>query len=300
MAERPPESMAARSAKLSKAKAYLETISKIPMGREAVQYAPPLDRGSVIEIAAEILQVTLSPDRNDRYYLTCPGAAFHSGGKNARRDCEFMPDGAPTLRCFHESCEAVLDELNRSIRSACGKAKVRRFSDSTARAKKAAEALLIGFGLPEAKAESLLREWGLSCDPQLSAADLSAGLSSAKRSFDRTPVDSVGCLLNGGSMPAASASPRPPMGSKLSDVSAPATAGRSGARGGVGAEQPIYLGALGDLAKQARSLIENFEEDYGYRPSRILVGSSFTGDLPARIAGLPVERWESRDHSVIG
>lgn len=302
MSERPPQSMAARTEKKVRARAYLKTISKVPMGRGVVHYAPPLERSEVLTIASEILQLDLSSDRSGRYYLTCPGSSLHSGGKNARRDCEFLPDGAPTLRCFHESCSGVLDEMNRTIRSACGKAKVRKFTDSTARATKAAEALLIGFAMSDAEAESLLSEWARSCDPQIPSADLSAALKSAKRSLDRTSADNVGCLLHGGSMPAAINSPRPLREEKLSDVSSVArpSASKPGATQGVGAEQPIYLGPLGKLAKQARNLIEAFEDDYGYRPARLLVGTSFTGELPARIAGLPAERWDHREHSVMG
>ena len=306
MSDRPAESLKARTEKKDRARAYLETISKLPMGRDAVRYAPPLERSEVLAIASEILQVQLTSDRNGRYYLDCPGKHLHAGGKQARRDTEFLPDGAPTLRCFHESCSGVLDELNRTIRSACGKAKVRQFSDSTARAKKAGEALLIGFALSEADAHSLLSEWGRSCDPQISAADLSAGFKSAERSFSRAPVDSIGCLLRGSAMPAGASaaagsdSPLPPQGRKLSLVSPRVASGASGAHQGVGAEQPIYLGPVDQLAKHARVLINSFEEDYGYRPDRILVGSSFSGDLPDRIAGLPAERWGKREHSVSG
>ena len=299
---RPTESIKAQPDKKARAKAYLASISKVPMGRGAVQYAPPLEQSEVLAIAAEILQVTFSPDRQGRYYIPCPGEAMHSGGKSARRDCEFLPDGAPTLRCFHESCEAVIEELNRSIRSACGKAKVRQFTDSTARATKAAQALLIGFAMSDEEAKPLLIDWACSCDPQISSADVSAALKSAKRSLSRTAADNAGCLLHGRSLPAASDSPKPPQGEKLSHVSSVArpSASASGVAQGVRAEQPIYVGALGQLAKQAQNLIEIFEEDFGYQPTRLLVGTSWDGDLPEELLGLPVVRWNYREHSVSG
>ena len=302
MNNRSPESMKSRTDKKSRARAYLKTISKVPMGRAVVQYAPPLDQSEVLSIASEILQVNFSADRSGRYYITCPGAALHSGGKSGRRDCEFLPDGAPTLRCFHQSCEAVIEELNRAIRSACGKAKVRSFTDSTARAKKAAEALLIGFAMSEDEAKLLLAEWSRTCDPKISTADLSAALKSAKRSLDRTSADSVGCLLHGTSMPAPVNSSSPPQGERLSDVSmiSRPTTSNSKALKGIGTEQPVFVGAIGELAKQARTLIETFEDDYGYPPDRLLVGTSFVGELPSSVAGLPVDRWKHKGHSVSG
>lgn len=303
MSDRPPESMAARTDKKSRARAYLKTISKSPMRGDAIRYAPPLPTSEVISIASGILQENLSSDRSGRYYLKCPGESMHSGGKSARRDCEFLPDGAPTLRCFHESCDSVLKELNAIIRSACGKAKVQKFTDDRARATQAAEALLIGCSMSREEAKPLLDEWARSCDPQVSPADLSAALKSAQRSFDRADPDSIGCLLHGRSMPSTLRSPQPPHGGKLSEVSAMGAApvkSTAAARGGVGPEEPIYIGALGQLAKEARALVAAFEEDYGYRPDRILVGTKFSGTLPARLVGLPAERWGQASHSVWG
>jgi len=275
-------------------------MMKLPVGSSVVEYAPPLDRSRVLEIASDILQVSLSPDQNGRYYLTCPGAADHQGGKNARRDCEFMPDGAPTLRCFHKSCESARDELNRSIRSACGKDKVRQFTDSTARATKAAEALVIGFDMADAEAKALLAEWALLCDPQIPSADLSAALKSAKRSYARAVTEHVGCLLHGRSMPARLGSPHPPQKEGLSVVSRAISVSKPSPNGGVGVQEPIYIGARGQLAKEAKRLIEDYEENYGIRPYEVLVGTSFEGDVPDRICGLPAVRWNHVGHSVVG
>ncbi len=299
MSKRPPSSLKSRTTATADAKRYLRTISKVPMGKGVVEYAPPLDRSEVLDIASGIVNLSLTSDRAGRYYLPCPGLSMHSGGKSARKDCEFMPDGAPTLRCFHESCSAVLDELNRSIRSACGKAKVRKFTDATARATKAAEALLIGFDMAEADAKVILNEWAASCTPPINSGDIVAGLKSARVAYNRS-TDSVGCLLDGGSMPAALTSPHPPRGEKVSVMSGGVAMSKPVASQGVRREEPIYIGAVGNLAKAAREKIEAFEEDNGCRPHTFLVGTVHAGTFPERIAGLPAERWDHQEHSVIG
>lgn len=300
MASESLKSFKASSEDLKRARKYLGTFAKAPLRSEAIKYAPDLTPSEVLDVAREVLQLQLSPDSQGRYFLKCPGEAFHSG-KTGSRDAQFLADGVPTLRCFHESCSHVIEELNREIRSQCGKAKVRNFSDDTARAIKAAEALLIGFALSSEDAESLLAEWGRSCDPQVSPADLSAALKRGKRSFDRAPSDSIGCLLQGRAMPSLSASSSPPRGGKLSEVSAaPSAPVASGSKAGVGIEEPIYIGPLGKLAKEIRYQIEQFEGDQGIKPMRVLVGTSFEGELPARICGLPAERWDRREHSVYG
>jgi hypothetical protein len=301
MSKRPPQSMKSRMDKLDHARRFLKTISKMPMGGSVVEYAPPLERAEVLAIASDILRVSLTPDQNGRYFLTCPGVASHSGGKSARRDCEFLPDGAPTLRCFHESCDGARRELNFSIRSACGKAKVRQFTDFQARATKAAEALLIGYDLSDDDAKALLNEWARGCEPQIPAADLSAGFKSAKRSYGRADANTVGCLLQGRSMPARLASsPRPPQEGKLSVVSAQTSVAQSKPQGGVGLQEPIYVGALGKLAKEVRRMVEDYQGGYGKRPHTILVGTSYEGKVPARLVGISAERWKGRGHSVVG
>ena len=150
------------------------------------------------------------------------------------------------------------------------------------------------------EAKPLLSEWARSCHPPISRTDLSAALKSAKRALERAAADTVGCLLRGKAMPAATNPPHPPQGVKWSVVPSTASISKPGATQGIGYEQPIYLGPLGELAKEVRELIENFEDDYGYRPSRILIGTSFSGELPIHIAELPVERWRKRGHSVVG
>ena len=300
MSERPPQSLKARTDKVESAKRYLKSIPQIPMGSGVATYAPPLETHEVIKIAAEILQSDLSLDRNGRYYLPCPGISMHSGGKGGRRDCEFMPQGAPTLRCFHESCEAVLKEVNFTIRSTCGKAKVQKFTDARSRATRAAEGLLIGFDMSDAEARPLLDEWARSCSPQISPADLSAAITSAKRSYARAAPDAVGCALSGGTVPARLTSPHPPQERELSVVSAPVSTAKAKPAGGVGVQEPIYIGRLGALAKAARAMIDAYENEYGIRPHTILVGSDYDGEVPARLAGIKAERWSQRENSVIG
>lgn len=299
MAERPVKSMKAREDLYARARKYLKTISDVPLGRGAVEYAPPLPIADVLQVASSILQVSLTPDRDSRYYLPCPGKEMHSGGKSARRDCEFLPDGAPTLRCFHASCGNALEELNRVIRSACGKAKVKRFTDATARATKAAEALLIGFDLSDEEAGKLLREWAQGCTPPIPSADLSAALKSAKRSYSRDPR-AAGCLLEGKKMPARPASPHPPQWGKSSVVSGAASMSKPTGKQGVGVEEPIYIGALGQLAQEIRNMVDLFAEDYGYQPSRVFVGTSYEGKIPGRLCGIPAERWNRSEHTVYG
>lgn len=299
MSNRPPSSMKSRTTATANAKRYLRTISSVPMGKGVVEYAPPLARSEVLDIASGVINVSLTSDRVGRYYLPCPGLSMHSAGKAGRKDCEFMPDGAPTLRCFHESCGGVLDELNRAVRSACGKAKVRKFTDSTARAIKAAEALLIGFDMTEADARVILNEWAASCTPPINSGDIVSGLKSAKVAYNRSP-ESVGCMLDGGSMPAAPSSPRPPRGDQVSVMSGGVAMSKPSASGGVRREEPIYIGAIGALAKAAKQIAADYEENYGKRPITFLVGTVHVGSFPARLAGLPAERHDHQEHTVIG
>jgi hypothetical protein len=299
MSNRPPTSLKTRTSAAADAARYLRTISTVPMGRGMVEYAPPLARAEVLDIASGIVNVSLTSDQMGRYYLQCPGISMHSGGKGARRDCEFMPDGAPTLRCFHESCGAALDELNRSIRSACGKAKVRKFTDSTARATQAAKALLIGFDMAEADARVILNEWGSGCTPPISSGDILSGLKSAQVAYNRSP-ESVGCMLDGGSMPSAPSSPRPPRGDQVSVMSGVAAMSKPAASQGVRREEPIYIGAIGALAKAARQIAADYEDNHGRRAITFLVGTAHVGAFPARLAGMPAERHDHQEHSVIG
>lgn len=57
-------------------------------------------------------------------YCQCPGRRFHSKA-NGKRDCMIRLDGAPTIFCFHASCEAEVDEANRRLRHDLGVEKAR-------------------------------------------------------------------------------------------------------------------------------------------------------------------------------
>ena len=68
-------------------------------------------------IAAELLGE--APDENG--FAACPGRHLHNGA-SGRRDFQVMLEGAPTGRCFHTSCLAIVDEFNAKLRSRIGKA----------------------------------------------------------------------------------------------------------------------------------------------------------------------------------
>ena len=54
-------------------------------------------------------------------FCKCPGEHLHTAG-NSPRDCQVKIDGAPTLKCFHNSCAGILDGVNHELRSQIGKA----------------------------------------------------------------------------------------------------------------------------------------------------------------------------------
>ena len=49
----------------------------------------------------------------------CPGQHLHTAG-NGERDCKIFLDGAPTIKCFHESCHGILKGVNRELRARVG------------------------------------------------------------------------------------------------------------------------------------------------------------------------------------
>jgi len=68
-------------------------------------------------IAESLLDTPLDADG----FALCPGRHLHNGA-SGRRDFQVMLEGAPTGRCFHTSCGAVIDEFNAQLRSLIGKA----------------------------------------------------------------------------------------------------------------------------------------------------------------------------------
>jgi putative DNA primase/helicase len=71
-------------------------------------------------IAVEILGQAIEFDTASHGLLTCPGKHLHTA-KDGPRDCEINLDGAPTIYCFHQSCQPVLDGFNKLLRSRVGK-----------------------------------------------------------------------------------------------------------------------------------------------------------------------------------
>jgi hypothetical protein len=72
-------------------------------------------------IAVEILGQAIEFDTASHGLLICPGKHLHTA-RDGPRDCEINLDGAPTIYCFHQSCQPVLDGFNKLLRSRIGKA----------------------------------------------------------------------------------------------------------------------------------------------------------------------------------
>lgn len=63
--------------------------------------------------------------RGAEAFIKCPGLRMHttpSGPRDCKVICERVGDLRPGIYCFHSSCDAVLRTMNRSLRSALGKA----------------------------------------------------------------------------------------------------------------------------------------------------------------------------------
>jgi hypothetical protein len=52
-------------------------------------------------------------------FCRCPGEALHTH-PNGKKDCRINVDGAPTIYCFHSSCEVAVSEANRRLRRELG------------------------------------------------------------------------------------------------------------------------------------------------------------------------------------
>jgi|688.fasta_scaffold51938_6 hypothetical protein len=78
-----------------------------------------------------------SADWQDEHlaYVQCPGIELHTGS-NGRKDCRLtINDGRPpTLFCVHQSCEHVLAQKNKEMRSTIGKLKTATKTGNHARA----------------------------------------------------------------------------------------------------------------------------------------------------------------------
>ncbi|MES2438622.1 MAG: hypothetical protein V4584_06135 [Verrucomicrobiota bacterium] len=72
-------------------------------------------------IRRAIAESLLGSPLDELGFAPCPGRHLHNGA-SGRRDFQVMLEGAPTARCFHTSCGAVVDEFNGKLRSMIGKA----------------------------------------------------------------------------------------------------------------------------------------------------------------------------------
>jgi len=52
-------------------------------------------------------------------FCRCPGEALHTS-RAGKKDCRVNVDGAPTIFCFHASCDAAVAEANRRLRRELG------------------------------------------------------------------------------------------------------------------------------------------------------------------------------------
>ena len=52
-------------------------------------------------------------------FCRCPGESLHTH-PTGKKDCRVSVDGAPTIYCFHSSCEAAVAAANRALRRAIG------------------------------------------------------------------------------------------------------------------------------------------------------------------------------------
>ncbi len=74
-----------------------------------------------LALRKEIAEELLGHPLDDAGCAPCPGAHLHNL-KTGRRDFQVMLPGAPTGRCFHSSCGALIDEFNAKLRSMIGRA----------------------------------------------------------------------------------------------------------------------------------------------------------------------------------
>lgn len=71
------------------------------------------------QIAEGILGAIQWTDEGE--FCKCPGEHLHTAA-NGSKDCMVKLDGAPTIKCFHNSCLGIVAGVNRELRSQIGKA----------------------------------------------------------------------------------------------------------------------------------------------------------------------------------
>ena len=74
-----------------------------------------------LSLRRAIAESLLGNPLDDLGCAPCPGRHLHNSAAG-RRDFQIVLEGAPTARCFHQSCVAVVDEFNAKLRSAIGRA----------------------------------------------------------------------------------------------------------------------------------------------------------------------------------
>lgn len=92
-----------------------EVSPKLPEVFSAASVTP----STRTEIAEKLLGAIQWTDEGG--FCKCPGQHLHSSA-NGAKDCKVMLDGAPTIKCFHDSCAGIVSAVNRELRSQIGKA----------------------------------------------------------------------------------------------------------------------------------------------------------------------------------
>ncbi|MCX8511328.1 MAG: hypothetical protein ORN83_06175, partial [Chthoniobacteraceae bacterium] len=98
--------------------------SKVPYNRDPRQELTIKEKQAVADGLFIIEWKSSDEGSSDEGFMKCPGAGKHTGA-NGALDCKIYIDGgkAPTIKCFHTSCESEIAEANYRLRSALGKAK---------------------------------------------------------------------------------------------------------------------------------------------------------------------------------
>lgn len=293
-----------------RAKRFLAAYSKHGGKRTAKRFRQ-VGEAEQIQIAGQVTGEMISPGPDGHYYLSnCPGAQFHTG-KNARKDCRFMPGGtgtaangvsAPSLHCVHQSCGTVIEEMNRSIRSAIGKAGVEYITDHGSTLNNAAASLVIGFDLAPETAHKLLSEWGKACTPVHSTIACGKAVASAQDAYKKHP-DEVGYLLKSARPASKATGGAPPSLSPSQGIDASyqyaADLGEVSETPPEQTAPPIYIGERGRIAREARAIVQAYQDDHGIDPTAILLGPD-QPELSGKLCGLPIERMQAHGISCYG
>jgi len=285
-----------------RAKRFLASYSQRG-GQGAAKRFRKLGEIEQCKIAGDVIGEMLRPDSSGHYYLTCPGVSFH-GNKSGRKDCRFTPGdsggtprtAAPTLNCLHQSCGTVIEELNRSIRSAVGKASVEYLTDHGSMLNNAAASLVIGFGMSDIVAQKVLVTWGATCTPVHTALACGKAISAAQAAAKNKP-DEVGYLLKRASAATGTAPGAAPNSPSLMKRTSFASVPSQPVEGAIATGEPIYIGIKGKVAKAARQWIEIYRSDNGCDPTILLLGPD-QPDVGPKLCGLKVDRMSTNGISV--